>query len=122
MEKKYAAVTPYLIVGNAQKFIDFAEIVFDAKVRSKEMRDEKIIKHAEIAIDDSVIMCADAVGEWKAQPAAFFIIVKDADESFQKALDHGATIISDLADLDYGRSGGVKDPLGNSWWITSGMK
>lgn len=122
MEKKYAAVTPYLITGDAQKFIDFTEIVFNAKLRLKEMRDEKIIKHAEIQIDDSIIMCADAVGEWKAQPAGFFVIVKDADESFQTALDHGATIISDLADLDYGRSGGVKDPLGNSWWIASGVK
>lgn len=122
MEKKYPAVTPYLIVDNAQKFIDFTEMVFDMKVRLKEMRDEKIIKHAEIEIDDSIIMCADAVGEWKAQPASFFITVKDADESFQKALDHGATIISDIADLDYGRSGGVKDPCGNTWWIASGVK
>lgn len=122
MEKKYATVTPYLIVNDAQKFIDFTEMVFDAKVRLKEMRDEKIIKHAEIEIDDSIIMCADAVDEWKAQPSSFFVIVKDADESFQKALDHGATIVQELRDLDYGRSGGVKDPLGNKWWIASDVK
>jgi PhnB protein len=27
-----------------------------------------------------------------------------------------------LSDQNYGRSGGVKDPAGNIWWITSVQK
>ena len=37
----------------------------------------------------------------------------------EKALQAGATSVMPPADQDYGRSCGVKDPCGNTWWITS---
>ena len=115
----YPSVMPYLIVKNAQKFIDFAEMVFGAELKYKELRDGHTIKHAEIKIDDSVIMCADSIDEYLPEPGSLFVYVDDADETFQKALDHGATIIMDLSNKDYGRTGGIKDSVGNTWWITS---
>lgn len=115
----YPSVMPYIIVKHAQKFLDFTEVVFNATLQHKEMRDEKCIKHAEVKIDDCIIMFADSIDQYPPQPGSFFIYVDNADETFQKALDHGATIIMDLADQSYGRSGGIKDPVGNTWWITS---
>jgi len=45
--------------------------------------------------------------------------VQNADETFQKAIDEGATIVREVTDEDYGRGGGIKDPFGNVWWITT---
>ncbi|MGF7231535.1 VOC family protein [Arachidicoccus sp.] len=115
----YPSVIPYLIVKNAQRFIDFTEMVFGSELQRKEMRDEKCIKHAEVKIDDSIIMFADSTDQYLPQPGSLFIYVDNADEIFQKALDHGGTIVMDLSNQDYGRTGGIKDPIGNTWWITS---
>jgi uncharacterized glyoxalase superfamily protein PhnB len=45
--------------------------------------------------------------------------VSDADRSYAAALAAGATSVMSPADQDYGRSCGVKDTNGNTWWITS---
>lgn len=121
-KQQYPAVVPYLVLKNASKFIDFTEMVFGANLQMKHMRDEKLIMHGEIRIEDSVIMFADETPEFGQQMASLFITVKDADETFQKALDHGATIVMDLSNQEYGRGGGIKDPLGNTWWITAPLK
>ena len=52
-------------------------------------------------------------------PAGLFIYVEDADETYKKAIEEGATVVTTLSDQAYGRSGGVKDPFGNTWWITA---
>lgn len=115
----YQTVMPYLIIENAAKFISFTEKVFGAKETYKEMRDLNTIMHAEIMIGDATIMFADATEGYKPHPAALFIYVDNADERFKKALQEGATVINEVADQPYGRSGGITDPVGNSWWITS---
>ena len=110
---------PYLIVENAAAFIHFTQKVFGATEKFKTMRDEHTIMHAEISIGDSVIMMADATDQFKQQNAGLFIYVDDCDTVFQKALDNGATTVMEPADQNYGRSCGVKDAFGNTWWITS---
>ena len=50
---------------------------------------------------------------------SLMINVDDADATYQDALNNGATVVTTLADQSYGRSGGVKDAFGNTWWITS---
>jgi len=37
----------------------------------------------------------------------------------KKALENGATAVTQLGNQSHGRSGGVKDSFGNTWWITS---
>lgn len=117
--KNYQAVMPYLILKDAAAFIKFAEKVFDAKEVMKEMRDEKTIRHAEIKIGDSIIMLAESTPDYEPQNSGMFVYVENADESFDKALDLGAEMVLEVSDMPYGRSGGVKDPFGNTWWITS---
>ena len=115
----YQTVMPYLIVKDAAQFIAFMQKVFDAKETHKSMRDEHTIMHAEIMIGGSTIMFADSTEKFSARTGGFFIYVEDADETFKKAIDAGATIVTEVADQSYGRSGGVQDPFGNVWWITS---
>ena len=116
----HQAVMPYLILNGASKFIDFTQKVFDAKLISTHLRDDqKTIMHAEIGIDGSTIMFAEATEQFAPQTAHLFIYVEDADKSFQAAKDNGAEVMTELSDQDYGRTCGVTDPTGNVWWITS---
>lgn len=115
----YQTVMPYLIIPGAENFIVFTQKVFDAKETYKAMRDENTIMHAEVMIGGSTIMFADSTEVYSPRPAGLFIYVEDADETYKKAIDAGATIITKLFDQPYGRSGGIADPFGNSWWITS---
>ena len=63
-------------------------------------------------------MFADSNEEFKPQTAGLFVYAHDADETYNKALEEGATSIMAMSNQDYGRSGGVTDPFGNVWWIT----
>jgi PhnB protein len=121
LPKGYQTVMPYLIVKNAIKFIDFTKKVFNAieNENMKSMRDEKTIMHSEMVIGDSTIMFADCTENYQSRTAGLFIYVDNADETYKKAIDEGAITVTELSDQDYGRTGGVSDPFGNVWWITS---
>jgi len=55
----YNSVSPYFIVNGGQKFISLIKKIFDAEeLRRYDMPDGSIM-HAEIQIDDSVIMIGD---------------------------------------------------------------
>ena len=115
----YQQVMPYLIVENAAAFIQFTQQVFGAEEKFKAMRDENVIMHAEISIGGSVLMIADATELYKPQPAGLFVYVEDCDTTYNNALANGATSVNEPANQDYGRSAGVKDAFGNTWWITA---
>lgn len=115
----YQQVMPYLIITNASGFIDFMKEVFGATERMRHMRDENIIAHGEVAVGDSVIMFADATPTFDPHVAGLFVYVDNADATYDKALKAGAKPIMPVSDQPYGRSGGVEDPFGNTWWITT---
>jgi PhnB protein len=112
-------VMPYLIVKNAAGFFDFMQVVFGAAEKVKVMRDEYTIMHAEMELAGSTIMYTDATNEFPVQTAGLFIYVDDCDAAYVKALGLNAKSIMPPADQDYGRSAGIADPYGNTWWITS---
>ena len=115
----YQQVMPYLIVKGAASFMKFMQDVFDAKEKMIHMRSEDVIAHGEITVGESVIMFADSTAAFEPRTGGFFIYVPDADVTYSKALAAGAVSISPMADMPYGRSGGIKDPFGNDWWVTS---
>lgn len=117
--ENYQTVMPYLILENAAGFIDFTKKVFGAHETHKTMRDETTIMHAEVMIGESTIMFAEATETFKVSNAGLFVYVEEADETFKIALENGSNVVTELADQTYGRSGGIKDPFGNVWWITS---
>ncbi len=98
--KEHQEIMPYLILNNAQAFIDFMQNVFDAEENEsmKSMRDDKTIMHAEIRIGGSTIMFTDSSDNFPVSNAGLFIYVDDADKRFKKAIDAGATIIMGLSD------------------------
>lgn len=118
----YQTVMPYLVIKDATGFFNFMQKVFDAVEKVKIMRDDTHVMHGELQIGESTIMFADSTEEFKTQTAGLFVYVQDADETYSKALEEGATSLTAMSNQDYGRSGGVTDPFGNVWWITSVKK
>lgn len=116
----HQTIMPYLILKDAAQFIDFTKKVFDSKDSNQQvLRDDGTIMHAEIILNGSTIMVTDETKDWTKQAANLFVYVPNADETYKKALDNGATNLMGLSDQDYGRTCGVTDPYGNVWWITS---
>jgi PhnB protein len=122
LPKAHQTIMPYLMIKGALEFIDFTRKVFDAELTADMHQlheDQRTVLHSEVVIGGSTIMFTDATDEWPVQTANMFVYVDNADQRFKKAIDSGATVLMDLSDKSYGRTCGVKDPFGNSWWITS---
>lgn len=116
----YHTITPCLNVQGADKLIDFLKQVFAATEIESMVNADGTIKHAEVRIGDSVVMISEARGEWKPMPGAFYVYVSDADAIYKRALQAGAVALMEPVDTFYGnRESGVKDQLGNSWWIAT---
>lgn len=118
----YQTVMPYLILNSAERFLEFTKSVFNAAEKMKHLDDENKIMHAEIQIGGSTIMFSNASPQFPEQTAGLYIHVDDADTTYKKALEEGANSVIEPRDQDYGRSGGIVDPCGNTWWLTSPKK
>lgn len=116
----YGSVTPYLIVDGAEKLLDFVKEAFGAAERMRMPGPNGTIGHAEVTIGDSMIMLADGGEERPARPGTIQLYVEDCDESYRRAMAAGATSVREPRTEFYGdRMGGVKDPVGNQWWIAT---
>jgi PhnB protein len=49
-------VMPYLVIADAEGFIEFMQEVFDAKEHMNFKSDDHTVTHAELAIGESIIM------------------------------------------------------------------
>jgi PhnB protein len=119
----YTSVTAYLMSEGAQRVIDFLRQTFDAEpLRRYEMPDGSIM-HAEVRIDDTVVMIGEAGGEWPAYGAHIHVYVPDVDATYARALAAGGISVQapTRREGDPDRRGGVKDPAGNTWWIGTQM-
>lgn len=114
----HQAVMPYLMLNDAAAFIEFIKNVFDAEMTHESVRDG-VVGHCEANINGGTIMFSNTRDEWKPATANMFVYVADADATYEKALAAGAVSVMEVADQDYGRSGGFTDPQGNVWWVTS---
>jgi uncharacterized glyoxalase superfamily protein PhnB len=117
----YHSVTPYLAIEGADKLLDFLNQAFDAvEVHECMRRPDGTIQHAEVRIGDSVVMLAEATGQWKPRPSTLYLYVNDTDATYRRALEAGATSLMEPANQFYGdRNAGVQDPSGNFWWIAT---
>lgn len=116
----YHSITPYLVVDGAARLIDFLVQAFDAEERERFAAPGNRVGHAELRIGDSVVMLGDARPEHPAMQAMLYLYVDDVDATYQIALSAGAKPVQAPQDHFYGdRSGGVKDPCGNVWYIAT---
>jgi len=115
---KHPTVSPYFIVKDGAAFLSFLTTVFDAATIALHHNDKGGIMHGEAGIGDSVIMFGESSGAFPPETGAVFIYVKDTDDTYRKAMDAGAASRQEPSDKDYGRAAGIRDPFGNTWWIT----
>ena len=117
----YHTVTPYLTVHGASKVIEFLQQAFGAKISHEPTkRPDGSIMHAQVTIGDSPIMIADESEMAKATASSLYLYVPNVDSVYQRAVKAGGNSIMEPADMFYGdRSGAVKDPSGNSWFIAT---
>jgi PhnB protein len=116
----YTSVAPYLIVNGAAGTIAFLVRVFGATELRKFPDDAGKLMHAEVRIDDTVVMIADATPQWPATNSNVHIYVADVDAVYQRALAAGAdSIQAPVKKEDEDKRGGVKDAGGTTWWIAT---
>lgn len=124
----YHSITPYLVIRGAKKAIDFYKKAFGAEEIMKMEDDKGVIGHAELRIGSSIFMLADEKPDFPhksastlgGSPISILLYVEDVDSVFKQAVSAGAEVERPVADQFYGdRTGGVKDPFGFSWYIST---
>ncbi|HEX5993236.1 MAG TPA: VOC family protein [Thermomicrobiales bacterium] len=114
----YHTVTPWVISRDTAELIKFVTAAFGAEEIARVHNEDGSIGHAEVRIGDSVVMMFDAKSDWPDTPTFLRLYVPDGDAAFRRALEAGATVVTDMTHLFWGdRVGRVRDPLGNLWWI-----
>jgi PhnB protein len=116
----YNTVSPYLLVNGAAETIDFLTRVFGAQELRRFPSEDGRILHAEVRIDDSVLMLADANEYWPPVPGNVHVYVEDVGAAYRSALEAGAVSVQEpVKKEDEDKRGGVKDASGTTWWIAT---
>jgi uncharacterized glyoxalase superfamily protein PhnB len=116
-------VNVYMHPLRAEPVINFLKRAFGARELGKYASPDGVVHHAELRVGDSVVEMGEAHGKYPPMPTMFYLYVPDCDAVYQRALQAGATSISEPVDHPYGdRSGGVKDAFGNQWYIATHIK
>jgi len=123
------ALTPYIVVSDARRAMDWYVEVFGAQPRGQlHVNADGTIGHAEVGIGDAVLMFAEASDLWPDvpvrapdTPATFshtlHLEVDDVDASTEQARRSGASVEREPADQPYGRGSVIVDPFGHRWML-----
>jgi PhnB protein len=128
----YHTLTPYLVVRDATRAIEFYQQAFGAVVRGGIAKgpDGKVM-HAELKIGDSVIMLSDEMPQYGSlSPEAIgdsgmglHVYLDGVDAAFERAVKAGAQVEMPVMDQFWGdRYGKLKDPFGHKWSIATHVR
>jgi uncharacterized glyoxalase superfamily protein PhnB len=121
------AITPYIVVSDARRAMDWYVEVFGAQRRGELLVNaDGTIGHAEAGIGDAVLMFSEASDLWPDvpvrapdSPATFshslHLTVDDVDTTTERARHSGASVEREPADQPYGRAAVIVDPFGHRW-------
>jgi uncharacterized glyoxalase superfamily protein PhnB len=116
----FAAITPYLIVKDADRLLKFLIAAFDAREVEVHRDEENRIIHGQVIIEDSNLEFGQAGDTWPAFPASLHHYVADVEAVHARALMAGAQELDSPEDRPYGERGSaIKDPVGNQWFIAT---
>jgi PhnB protein len=88
---------------------------FGAKRAGQLLKPDGSIGHTELRVGDSLIMLSEASAQAPATPIMLHLPVGGVDAAFDRAVKAGGVVAQRLAVQSYGdRSGGVKEPGGNT--------
>ena len=124
----FHTVTPYLVVDDGARAIEFYEQAFGAKEVMRMPGPDGKVSHAEVKIGDSIIMLGPSQASTGVRSpqslggstVSIFLYLDDVDSTFKKALSAGAKEAQPLADQLWGdRYGRLTDPFGHSWSLAT---
>ena len=124
----YHTLTPYLVMKNAARAIEFYKKAFGASEVLRIPAPDGGVAHAEVKIGDSILMLADEhpdmgfVGPETLGGSAvsLMIYLEGVDDVFKRAIESGARELRPVQDQFYGdRSGTLTDPFGHVWTIAT---
>jgi len=117
----YPSLSPYLICSDAEGLIDFLGEAFDGVVQRRFDHPDGRLKHAEVRIDDSVVMIGGGVTDETGAAVHIHLYVEDVTAVFERAVAAGADTVQEprQASDDDDVRGGVRDRWGITWWIAS---
>ncbi len=115
------SITPYIIVRGAAQFLEFLKAAFKGVEQMRMPTPDGLIMHAEVAVGNGAIEVSDGSDAYPAAPTAIHLYVDDADATYDKALQAGATSIYAPTDEHPSgdRWGAAKDQFGNLWYIAT---
>jgi PhnB protein len=109
----WQTVTPRIVVDGVPQFVEFLKSVFGAT------GDYAPDRPTVMKIGSSMLMVSEPVVR-KPMPAFLYVYVEDADETYRRTLDAGATPLEEPSDMPYGdRRAMVEDGWGNVWQIAT---
>lgn len=118
--ENYTSVTPWIISASSERLIEFLKAAFEAKEipNSKIKNEQGIVIHVVVRIGDAMVMLFDSREGWDPTPSFLSLYVEDVEKAYKKALQLGATSVTDITTLWKGEKVcRILDPLGNLWWI-----
>jgi uncharacterized glyoxalase superfamily protein PhnB len=117
----YQSMSPYLICNDAEALLGFIKAALGGMLLRRFDRPDGTLMHAEVKIDDSVVMIGGAATEAETTSSHIHLYTPDASAVFARAVAAGATVVQELQRKgdDGDLRGGVQDPSGTTWWIAS---
>ena len=116
----YTAITPYFTVDDGDRLIAFLKQAFNGTLIRENRYDNGRIQHARVQIADAVIMLNESTDTYAANVSQMHLYVADAQASYEKALEAGATSLMEPNIRPHGdKMAGVTDPCGNIWWLAT---
>jgi PhnB protein len=116
----YSTVSPYLVVDGAGQTIDFLKRVFKAAEIRRFPNPDGTLMHAEVRIDDTVVMLAGGVEGWPPVEGHVHVYVEDVDDVYARAMAAGATSVREPTQRENeDKRGAVRGPGGTTWWIAT---
>lgn len=111
-------LVPYLHLQGMPAFMEFATDVLGGETIQAAKNDDGVVFFAMVRIKDTTFYAQEAESDEQVMTTSLYIYVPDADAAYKKALEAGATSISEPQDQPFGdRNACVVDQWGNQWWF-----
>jgi PhnB protein len=120
----YPPITPHLAIADVAAALDFYPKALDAQERLRLTLPDGSIAHAELEVNGALITLGAAIeayGLVAPDPdapvqVALTLSVPDVDAAYARAVEAGATSMSEPADQFHGdRTAAVRCPYGHKW-------
>ena len=122
-------ISAYLLYEDVAGALDWLAKAFGFRERMRMPGESGQILHAEMELDDGVIMMGNPGGDYRNPKRLgqvtqhLYVYVDDVDGHYEQARQAGATILAEPEDQFYGdRRYGAEDPEGHQWFFAQHVR